>query len=117
MAEKLSDLIKQLSKTDPQFLARLEQAASAGLKADKLAIYAIFIKENEKFTYEAFDTILSRHENSRIDINWNVKDYIYRLVVSRRKKQEPKEKKKKGGNETNGENNRVQTEGEDTSGQ
>jgi len=113
VAEKLSDLIKQLSKTDPQFLARLEQAASAGLKADKLAIYAIFIKENKEFNYEKFDTILARHENSRIDINWNVKDYIYRLVVSRRKKQEPKEKKKKGG-ETSGENNRVQSETETT---
>ena len=118
MAEKLSDLIKQLAATDPGFLTRLEQAASAGLKADKLAVYGMFIKENKTFNYDEFNKVLSRHENSRIDINWNVGEYIYRIVVSRRKKQEKKERKertKKGGPENNGKNLTVAVETESNS--
>jgi hypothetical protein len=29
-----------------------------------MALYELFVKENEKFTYEAVDKILIRHENS-----------------------------------------------------
>ena len=81
-----------------------------------MALYELFVKENEKFTYEAVDKILIRHENSRLDINWNRGDDIYRIVISKRKRLPEKEKKvrvKKGGD--NSGNNQQHIEAESTS--
>lgn len=93
MSNKLQELITQLAKDNPKFLEGLEAAAAAGIKQDKTAIYELFIKENKDFNYEKLDTVLSRQENQRIDINWNKEDYIYRIVVSKRKKEPIKERK------------------------
>lgn len=93
MSDDLLDLIKTLQKENPKLLEGLATVAAEGLKQDKLAIYNIFVKENQAFTYEKFEEILRRHENSRLDINWNRSDFIYRIVVSRRERKPEKERK------------------------
>lgn len=106
MSDKLIDIIAQLAKSNPQLIEGLEKGAAGGLQADKIAVYNLLIKDNKTFTYEAIDKILSRHENSRLDINWNKSDEIYRIVISKRKREPEKERKprtKKGG-ENNGNN-------------
>ena len=90
MADQLQDLIQQLAKDNPRFLEGLENAAKAGLSKDKLDMYALLIKNNEKFSFAELDKILTRHENSRLDINWNRNEFIYRIVVSKRKRMKEK---------------------------
>lgn len=109
----LIDLIKQLQKENPDLLKGLDNAAKVGLQKDKMAMYDLFIKNHAELLskhksldiYKVLDEILVRHENSRLDINWNRGEYIYRIVVSRRKRQEEKKitKLKIEGGDTNGE--------------
>lgn len=102
--DKLQELIEQLSKSNPKFLEGLEQAAAAGIRNDKMALYNLLVKQNPTFDYKALDTILTRHENQRLDINWNIEDYIYRIVVSKRQRRPEKVRKprtrKTNGNDT-----------------
>ena len=100
-SDRLTEIIEQLAKNNPDLLKGLETLAAGGLQTDKIAIYELLVKNNTTFTYEALNKILLRHENSRLDINWNKEDYIYRIVISRRKRipEKPKkERTKKGGN-------------------
>jgi hypothetical protein len=113
---KLIELIARLAKDNPSMIEGLEKGAAGGLQADKMALYELFVTKNEQFTYEAVSKILIRHENNRLDINWNKGDDIYRIVISKRKRLPEKEKKirtKKGG-DNNG-NNQQHTEAESTS--
>jgi len=94
----LIDLIKELQQKNPELLKGLGEAAKVGLQKDKMILYDLFIKDHAALLskhkntdiYNVLDNILVRHENSRLDINWNRGEYIYRIVVSRRKRQEEK---------------------------
>lgn len=108
MSNDLLELIEKLQKDNPALLEGLEKAAAAGLAQDKIALYNLLVKENKNFTYDALNKVLVRHENSRLDINWNSSDYIYRIVVSRRKRQPEKEKK---GGDTNVPKPPIETKG------
>jgi len=101
MSNELLELIERLAKENPVLLDGLNKAAAEGIAQDKMALYTLLIKENKAFTYDAMNAVLARHENSRVDINWNSSNYIYRIVVSRRKREPEKVKKEKGG-DTNG---------------
>src|SRR4249919_4122708 len=95
MSNDLLELIQKLAIENPSMLQGLEKVAAEGLANDKMAIYNLLIKENKAFTYDAINKVLARHENSRLDINWNSSDFIYRIVVSRRKREPEKPKKEK----------------------
>ena len=94
----LIDLIKELQQKNPELLKGLGEAAKVGLQKDKMILYDLFIKDHAALLskhkntdiYNVLDNILVRHENSRLDINWNRGEYIYRIVVSRRKRQKEK---------------------------
>ena len=92
MEDKLIELIKQLQKENPSVLEGLEKLSAAGLKEDKVKLYEILVAKNQEFKYDEVDKVLRHHENSRLDINWNKGDYIYRLVISRRKREPIKAK-------------------------
>lgn len=99
MSDDLVELLKKLAVSNPTLLKNIEEASSMGIKKDKVAMYEMLVKENVKFDYVKIVEVLERHENSRLDINWNKEDYIFRIVISRRKR---KEEKKDGRNKQPG---------------
>lgn len=102
MTENLIDI---LTKLPPSFLKQLDEAATAGLKKDKLTIYEWMIKTNPNFKYEQIDELLTRHQNGTVDVNWNHGEYIYRMVFSRRKMEKERRVKDGTNNQaTNGAN-------------
>lgn len=108
MSEKLIDLIAKIAKENPAMLEGLEKLSAQGIQEDKIALYNYLIRDNVKvekdekgkqvlkpFNYDDIDKILRHHENSRLDINWNKGEYIYRIVISRRKREPEKPKKER----------------------
>ena len=81
----LIQLIKDLEKTNPGILKKLDEVATAGLKKDKILVHEKLVKTNPNWKIEDIDNILTRHQNGTIDINWNVGEYRYRIVLSKRK--------------------------------
>lgn len=103
MSDELVELIKKLAKENPTLLKSIEEASSMGIKKDKVTMYEMLVKANDKFDYVKLTELLERHENSRLDINWNKDEYIFRIVISRRKrKEEKKDGRSKPGTGTNG---------------
>jgi len=106
MSEQLIDLIKNL---DPQLIKQIEAAAELGIKKDKVQLYELLVKNNASFSYEKVDELVERHENNRIDINWNKNEFIYRIVISKRKKKVEKidGRRKLSSATTNGDDNGI----------
>ena len=107
MTDKLIELIERIQKENPSIIEGLEKLSAKGIQEDKIALYNYLIKDNCKvveengkkvikpFNYDDVDKILRHHENSRLDINWNKGEYIYRVVISRRKREPEKPKKER----------------------
>jgi hypothetical protein len=95
MEDKLIEIIKRLQKDNPAILEGLDKLSAEGIRADKIKLYEILVKTNEQFKYDEVDKVLKHHENSRLDINWNKGEYIYRIVISRRKREPEKPKKER----------------------
>lgn len=95
----LIQLIKDLEKQSPGILKKLDEIATASLQKDKILVHDKLVKSNPNWKLEDIDAILTHHQNGTIDINWNVGEYRYRIVLSKRKL----EKERKEG--TNGTGN------------
>lgn len=76
--EKILEILKQFP---PEFREQLNNFAKDGIKANKLAIYEMFWKNNQGKDINRLDDILRHSENTRIIVSFNHGKRRYTISV------------------------------------